>query len=163
SGRCCHIARRRGENAVGSVEGVEQVFVLVAEHFQVDGAATALRPLAASAADRLIELARRGLCGITNLLCGQTADWHAGEPLVGWVLRGGSGRLGAMRSLAIGGTCHHLAMKALDAPVVVEQLAGEPIEQLGMAWWCSEAAEVAGRFGQAAAKMLLPKAIGQDA
>ena len=54
-------------------------------------------------------------------------------------------------------------MQRFPMPALALQLAGEPIEQLGMGGPLAVVAEIARRPHDAAAEMIMPKAIGQHA
>ena len=54
-------------------------------------------------------------------------------------------------------------MQRFQLPAALDELGGEPVEQLRMAGLFAEAAEVAGRAGEAAAEVVLPDAVDDDA
>ena len=67
------------------------------------------------------------------------------------------------RALHVGGTGEHHPVDRLGPPAFANQLAGQPIEQLGMRRRLAAGAEVAGRGDDATAEMELPEAIHLDA
>ncbi len=54
-------------------------------------------------------------------------------------------------------------MEAFHAPVVVAEVGGELVEEFGMGDGAAHDAEVAGGGAEAAAEVVLPEAVGDDA
>ena len=54
-------------------------------------------------------------------------------------------------------------MQMLGIPAAVDQFAGQPVQQFGMAGWTASSAEILGSFHQSLAERLLPEPIGGDA
>ena len=66
-------------------------------------------------------------------------------------------------ALAIGGAHHDLLVQGLEPPAVGDEFTGQPIEQLRVRWQLALQAEVIGRVHDAAAEMMLPKAVDDHA
>ena len=64
---------------------------------------------------------------------------------------------------AVGGRRDDLAMQALEPPAVFDELAGQPVQELRMAWRRPGAAEVARRRDNAAAEVMPPEAVDHHA
>ena len=89
----------------------------------------------------------------------EPADAHAAEqPVVGVEFV----ELGqAARSLAVSLAGHDEPMQALEPPAVFHEVAGEPVEQFGVAWLLAQFAEVTRCIDQAAAEVVQPKAVDE--
>ena len=54
-------------------------------------------------------------------------------------------------------------MELLEAPALGDELAGEPVEEIGMGGACAVASEVVGRVRDAGPEVVLPDAVDDDA
>ena len=81
------------------------------------------------------------------------------EEIVGVSLQG---MPSGSRLLPVGGGSHDQAVQGLETPTAVHELAGQPVQQLGMGWPRSGASEVAGRAHQPHAEVMLPDAVHHD-
>ncbi len=69
------------------------------------------------------------------------------------------GVVAAVAALPVGGAGHDEAMEMLQRAAAFAQLAGQPVEQLGMRRRAAHAAEVVRRIAQPAAEMVMPDAV----
>lgn len=85
----------------------------------------------------------------------------AGEPFVVWielaVVRGG------FSGLLVGGGEENQFVQFFDAPAIGDELGGQPVEQFRMSGRLAAGAEIAWSRDNAAAEMMLPNAVDQDA
>ena len=81
--------------------------------------------------------------------------------LEGLLLGPGDRPVGPPAGHPVGPREHDPAVQALDRPAVLDEPAGQPVEQLGVRGGGAAGAEVARRGHQAAAEMVLPDAVDQ--
>ena len=65
--------------------------------------------------------------------------------------------------LLVGGAQHHEPVQMLERPAVFDQFDGQPVEQFRVRRGFAVGAEVVGRGDEAAAEVMLPKPIDDDA
>ena len=99
--------------------------------------------------------------GVAEPFAFETAAVHAPyEAVLGIDLR----RVGTpLAGLAVSRRGDHELVDGLEAPAAGHEIAREPIEQLGMRGRVADDAEIAGRGDDAAAEMVLPEPIDDDA
>ena len=116
-------------------------------------------------ADRRIELAAGGQHGVADLLGIEPLDGPFPEQAVFGIdpLAQGEIARAALGRLAIGRRGQDQPVQRLELPAARDEFGRQPVEQLGVAGGLAQPAEVARRADQAAAEMVLPDPVDDDA
>lgn len=148
----------------GEIEGPEEVGKVLAVHQAIDTAAAVIGVVGdvhGRATDGRIEAMGEVEEGIAHGLEVEAASGVMAEEEVFGIdaaLVGGGGG-----GLLVGGAEEELAMEGFEAPTGVDELAGQPVEELGVGWWFGAGAEVGGGGDEGLAEVMHPDAIDEDA
>ena len=110
-------------------------------------------------ADARVQFAADGQHGVANLFGRQPPRGKIGQQFVAGVELGQVRKIGVFARLPKSLAGHDQPIQLLDAPAVIDEPHGQPVEQFGMRRPRAHLAKIVRRGHQPAAKMLLPDAV----
>jgi hypothetical protein len=149
------------DEGFGGVEGLHHGDELAALDHEVDAAAGDALVERARAEHRRVELATDGKNAVTEIFGVEAARGEAPEEAIFGI--GGEGRGTRAAALLVGGAEHHLFVQGFEAPVVADEFLSEEVEEFGVGRAFALETEIAGGIDEAAAEVMVPEAVDDDA